>query len=248
MYDEDKRGPGSIREEGIDKARGDVIAFLDDDCVPDKDWLKRMEQKLIEHNADLISGNYEEQDAFLKECRLRRKFPQDDTVNPMGKIGIGGNMLVRKACLLECKRRDGYIYNPLFSKFGSEDVELAWRIMLYGFKAVYVPIFVKHLKRVTTRNYVRQQFKRGIGVSILNKMHKEKKTLRAPQKSLLWGPAWYQSGILKYLIVPIIKLGSLFRGKGFTTFHHVMRYMIGELYFSLGYGFGTLRCRLRSDK
>ncbi|MCX5715323.1 MAG: glycosyltransferase [Candidatus Omnitrophica bacterium] len=33
-------GPAAKRDIAVDKARGDVLAFLDDDTFPDKDWLK----------------------------------------------------------------------------------------------------------------------------------------------------------------------------------------------------------------
>ncbi|HEY8562501.1 MAG TPA: glycosyltransferase [Pyrinomonadaceae bacterium] len=35
-----KRGPAFARNAGWRAARGDVIAFTDDDCIPDKNWLK----------------------------------------------------------------------------------------------------------------------------------------------------------------------------------------------------------------
>ena len=35
------KGPAAARNKGIEKAKGDVLAFTDSDCIPDKDWIKK---------------------------------------------------------------------------------------------------------------------------------------------------------------------------------------------------------------
>ena len=37
---QENKGPGNARNLGIKNAGGSIIAFTDDDCIPDKDWLK----------------------------------------------------------------------------------------------------------------------------------------------------------------------------------------------------------------
>jgi len=37
-----KTDPGTARNIGISKARGEIIAFIDSDCVADRDWLERI--------------------------------------------------------------------------------------------------------------------------------------------------------------------------------------------------------------
>jgi glycosyltransferase involved in cell wall biosynthesis len=41
------RGVQYARNAGIENAKGDVIAFIDDDCEADKDWLKNIEKPFI---------------------------------------------------------------------------------------------------------------------------------------------------------------------------------------------------------
>ncbi|MCC6450577.1 MAG: glycosyltransferase family 2 protein [Candidatus Aureabacteria bacterium] len=49
-FDRD-RDLAACRNAGIDAARGDIIAFTDDDCAVEKDWLSRIEADLRDHDA-----------------------------------------------------------------------------------------------------------------------------------------------------------------------------------------------------
>jgi len=40
---DEKTDPGTARNIGISKARGDLIAFIDSDCIPTRDWLEKIE-------------------------------------------------------------------------------------------------------------------------------------------------------------------------------------------------------------
>jgi GT2 family glycosyltransferase len=47
-----KTGPADKRDLGVEKAKGEIIAFLDDDSYPDKDWLKNA-LKIFEENKKI---------------------------------------------------------------------------------------------------------------------------------------------------------------------------------------------------
>lgn len=46
---QENKGFASARNLGLKKAKGDIIAFTDDDCVPKEDWLERIVQKHKEY-------------------------------------------------------------------------------------------------------------------------------------------------------------------------------------------------------
>ena len=59
-------GPASARNRGAEQARGKYFAFIDDDCLPDRNWLSKLELKLgtsphIAVGGGIISGG---QDMF----------------------------------------------------------------------------------------------------------------------------------------------------------------------------------------
>jgi glucosyl-dolichyl phosphate glucuronosyltransferase len=53
---EKNRGISEARNAGILKAKGDILAFIDDDAVADKDWLKELASVYQEHQAMAAGG------------------------------------------------------------------------------------------------------------------------------------------------------------------------------------------------
>ena len=50
-----RAGPGAARNAGAHEARGQVLAFLDDDCRPESLWLAELVRR-VEHAPDLLVG------------------------------------------------------------------------------------------------------------------------------------------------------------------------------------------------
>lgn len=56
ILNEKNLGLSESRNRGIKEAKGDVIAFLDDDAVADEDWVKELVRMYEEHNAIAAGG------------------------------------------------------------------------------------------------------------------------------------------------------------------------------------------------
>ena len=52
----ERRGPAAARNYGWMKATGELVAFTDDDCIPDKDWLASLVAAYHDEDELVISG------------------------------------------------------------------------------------------------------------------------------------------------------------------------------------------------
>lgn len=224
-----------MRNKGIEKSKGNLIAFLDDDTVPPPNWLENFESELIKQNADGISGNYIESDPFLNELRVMRKFPNELIVNPDGFFGIGGNVMYTRACLEKSKKEFGFIFDPSFRNT-SEDIDLAWRLSFLGCKLLFSTNNVTHLKSVNLKKYLNSQFIRGKGLCDLYYSSKNYQSNRFLGNSLLWNSDT-SNKFKKWLKVFLLRLLGPFNRKDFSSTKYFLMYWIGEKVKSFGFAY-----------
>ena len=241
MVDHHRHGAARTRNEGIARARGDLIAFTDDDAVPPSDWLERLVGALDHYQAGVAGGTYLETDPLLNAIRCRHPLPEQEQVDRRGWVGNGGNLLIRRQWLDACAREDGHVFNPLFAGSG-EDWELIWRLRKRGAKMVYVPIPVTHLRRVKAAGYMRHSFERGRGIARLFCLMRNDETGIVPQDSLLWGqagrkipPRWFKA-VWSKLIGP-------FEAKQFRHKRHFWLFWFGEKAQAAGFAWELLKKR-----
>ena len=65
ILDHDRRGAAWARNQGLRQATGDLVAFIDDDCVPPEDWLERLVSAIDRHDTAASGGTFEETDPLL---------------------------------------------------------------------------------------------------------------------------------------------------------------------------------------
>lgn len=49
-------GPAVARNKGVEVAKGEIIAFTDDDCIVDKDWVEAILTAFIDKNVQVLEG------------------------------------------------------------------------------------------------------------------------------------------------------------------------------------------------
>jgi len=139
----EEKGTSYTRQGGADAAKGEILAFLDADCRPPKDWLKKI-WETFEADDDkelgILSGPYRYYDLFF----ITRFFADVWQVAVMWiimaadlffkrkwAIAIGGNMAIRKTVLESIGG-----FNKKFTFFG-DDSDTALRIRRAGYKTLF---------------------------------------------------------------------------------------------------------------
>lgn len=120
------QGLAEARNTGIKNSKYDLIAFLDDDCWPDINWLKNLVLSLTGNNADVSYG----QTIYVKDG-YKGYFPERLVSNSQGKWPAGGNIIFKK----EVFDKIGF-YKTEYYLFNNEDSEMALRMISADFKVV----------------------------------------------------------------------------------------------------------------
>jgi len=232
VQDKEKRGAAWARNQGIKKASGIFIAFLDDDCIPPDGWLENLFYVITCFQADIVGGTYAESDSFLLAKRSRLKYPSQSGYDEFGLVGAGGNIMYRTAVLQEIQSLDSFIFNENFRI--SQDWELIWRARSQYYTVAYTPVRVKHLKQVTPLSYLRMQFNRGRGIYMLNQVRKKLPASVALHGSLLWGSDNVSRGG-RWLQIIWRKILGPFEVKSFDSLAHFFLFWLGEKAQGLGF-------------
>jgi GT2 family glycosyltransferase len=183
---EDWPGIAAARNAGVREARGEVIAFTDDDVEVDPDWLSQLVAGFsAAADVGIVTGLtmparldlpvhewFEEYGGFDKgfERRvvdLRRNRPLDDPLFPYapGRLGTGNNMAFRADVLRAIGGFDPClgVGSPTHS---GEDLAAFIRALWAGSTLVYQPgALVRHHHRDTYGALRRQVYGYGVGLS-----------------------------------------------------------------------------------
>lgn len=111
-----ERGSGLsvARNRGMAESRCDIVAYLDDDCIPETDWLEHLLQPFCDKQVAVTAGEivrFMNRKIPLESLRgepaamryVSRETPRWFEIATFGGIGSGGNMAFRRRA---CHNRD----------------------------------------------------------------------------------------------------------------------------------------------
>lgn len=163
----DNRGLSAARNTGTAAAAGEIVAFCDDDCVPDRHWLRHLVASLLDSGDAGVGGpNVPPPDTVVADgVGHAPGGPMHVLVSEVEAEHIPGcNMAFRRTAL---ERVGGF--DPRFRVAG-DDVDLCWRIRDAGGRLGFSPAaLVWHRARRSTRAYLRQQAGYGRAEALLER-------------------------------------------------------------------------------
>lgn len=198
---EDKKGPYAARNKGLALSRGELVFFMDSDCIADKALLTRLVGNLTQDDIAGVGGQLQTYEpATLTEQFedyagiLVYSLPKGTIAWNQRKFLSGGiftaNALFRKSIL---ERLSGF--DADFMSGG--DYDLCWRVQRAGYRLVFDPeAVVKHAHRTSLRGLIKQFYKYGLDQPRLLKKQPHRYSF-FKIKTYLW-PAWEIRGRLPF--------------------------------------------------
>jgi GT2 family glycosyltransferase len=163
-------GLSAARNIGSAKASGGILAFTDDDCEPDAEWLARIGKAFLDPGIAAAGGPNLPPAARTAAEAVIRAAPGapshvlfDDT---SAEHLPGCNIAVRRDVFQSIGG-----FDPVFRTAG-DDVDFCWRLSDAGHRLAFVPgAFVWHWRRPSVRAFLRQQIGYGKAERLLLAKH-----------------------------------------------------------------------------
>jgi glycosyltransferase involved in cell wall biosynthesis len=158
---EARRGLDHARATGLEAARGDLVAFIDDDCVPSASWLRALPELFDDPCVAAVTGP-----AFAHELDSGAKLAFEDTggfgrgfhrrvhewtnLSPPGasRAGAGANMILRRSAALSLEGLFPPELDAGTPTRSGGDLYALYRLLAAGHRVVYDPgTYVLHRHR-----------------------------------------------------------------------------------------------------
>jgi glycosyltransferase involved in cell wall biosynthesis len=151
-------GPATARNLGASEARGAIILFTDDDCVPMPNWLSAMLAPFKDSAVVAAKGTYR-----TRQRRLTARFVQieyEDRYRLMAGLDSIDFVDTYSAAF----RRDRFLemsgYDDSFPVACAEDIELSYRMSARGWKMKFAPAaIVYHTHPDGFWRYLKKKYK-----------------------------------------------------------------------------------------
>lgn len=151
------------RNIGVAASRGNVIAFLDDDAIPEPDWLDRLAYAYVDPSVGAAGGpvrdddgvNYQQFVVVSDHFTENAFFPTFEAASDAGAFTqgflrpMGANSSFRKSALLEIGG-----FDEVYAYY-AEEVDASLRLIEAGWKIAYIADAEVHHK--SARNNIRDE-------------------------------------------------------------------------------------------
>ena len=160
LISQPNNGPAIARNRGVSESKGEIVIFIDSDCVPETDWLEEMSKPFDDPRIVGVQGRYKTKQgelvarfAQLEIEERYKKMLREQWIDFIGTYSAG----YRKTEFEECGGFDSRF--PIAS---GEDADLSYTMSEAGHRLVFNPnAVVYHQHPRSLRIYFRQKFGRA---------------------------------------------------------------------------------------
>ncbi len=218
-------GSASARNIGIKKAKGEILFFTDDDCLPNPDWMSKIINGFEKYkDVDGVVGWYKNiskyHNVYCNALLCQEFFDFEDFYNFETHTNISNNLAFRNTANVAYKKE-------VFAKIGLFDenfkINVDWefreRFFLHKLNSLYLPIITKHKFFFNFRSFIRYYLNYGKSNINFNLKHSDGQPLRKlsgilPRALQIYAKSKYHSLNPK---IPLILLAeiSFFLGQKF---------------------------------
>jgi mycofactocin system glycosyltransferase len=177
LTNEGNRGPAYSRNRAAEVAGGDILAFVDSDCVPGRSWLRDLTPFFAWDRVGAVGGRTL---GYYTESRLDR-YEEVSSPLDMGRHlqlkAQGPDSFYVPTCNLLVRRSTYDAVGGLRQDLRvGEDVDLCWRLRATGAYLVYAPEgIVRHKHRNRLGTMLRRRAQYGTSEATLHALHPDKR-------------------------------------------------------------------------
>jgi len=173
------RGQAACRNIGAENSRGEILAFIDADCMAGKKWLKEI-VPFFKAAGIGAAGGYV--DGYYKDSFLDRYEQVSSSLNMGKRLLIEGrtdsSFYVPTANMLVTKEAFAAAGGFKAGMSVGEDVDFCWRLRNLGYTLLYVPFGgVAHKHRNRLGRMLQRRGDYGTSEAILYRTHRDKKKI-----------------------------------------------------------------------
>jgi GT2 family glycosyltransferase len=166
VEDREGRGPAWARNEGVRRARGEVVCFTDDDCEPAAGWAEALSAPILAGDSEAVTGPVSIREGATAADRawetivnyLQVRATAPGTASP--GFAVTANLAARRSLL------ERLPFDESFQAAAGEDRDWGERAARVGSAPEFVPAaIVVHRSGMSVGGFLRQQYRYGRGAA-----------------------------------------------------------------------------------
>lgn len=166
VEDSEGRGPAWARNEGVRRAGGEVVCFIDDDCEPEAGWVEALTAPILDGEAETATGPVRIGEGATAADRAWETIVHHLQVwaTEPGTASLGfvvtANLAARRSLL------ERLSFDESFPMAAGEDRDWGERAARVGAAPAFVPeATVVHRSGMSAGAFLRQQYRYGRGAA-----------------------------------------------------------------------------------